>query len=445
MNVGVIGAGWAGLAAAISLHDAGHAVTIHEASGTLGGRARSVRRPEFAVPLDNGQHILLGAYSSTLGLMKRLGLDTDAAFARQPLALKTADNVFELRCRALPSPWHAAAGVLLARGWKLPEKLALTRTIMRLKAMRWAVVPDQTVAHWLAHNDQSAGVIHRFWEPLCLAALNTPLRDASINLLAKVLGDSLDAGRHASDVLIPVTDLSDLWANHIPKDITVQRRSAIRKIAREGNGYRLDDTHVYDALVVATAPASAYRLLANLPQGPQTAALLESLAAFEPIPIATLTLSLETPWHSLPDGMLMLDDRAHPGALGQWLFNHARIACTPERQRMVCVVISDCRALMALERDTAVKQLTAQVRAQTACAGTLPHVRRHALIIEKRATFAATPGLTRPDNCTPWNNLWVAGDWTDTGYPAVLEGAVRSGQRAAALISQGCEPEPWSR
>ena len=437
MNIGIIGAGWAGLAAAVSLRDAGHTVTVHEASGTLGGRARAVSRPEFAAMLDNGQHILLGAYSHTLRLMQRLGLDTETALARQPLTLKAADHSFELRCADLPSPWHAAVGVFLTRGWSLPEKLALTRAILRLKGQRWTVVPDQTVSRWLERHSQPARIIQRFWEPLCLAALNTPMHDASIDMLARVLGDSLDAGRHASDVLIPTTDLSDLWANHVPGEITIHRRSTIRQITREGTGYRLDDSCFYDALVVATTPASAHRLLASLPQVPQTAPLLESLAAFAPVPIATLALTLERPWHDLPDNMLMLDDQTHPGALGQWLFNHAHIANTPQRRHLVCVVISDCRALMTLERGEAIEQLLRQIRTQTAHCSAMPRITGHTLIIEKRATFAATPGLRRPDNVSPWNNLMVAGDWTDTGYPAVLEGAVRSGQRAAALLCQG--------
>src|SRR5690606_16224142 len=113
---------------------------------TLGGRARAVDRPEFAAMLDNGQHILLGAYSHTLSLMQRLGLNTETAFVRQPLALKAADHSFELRCIDLPSPWHAAVGVFRARGWNLPEKLALTRAILRLKDRRWTVVPDQSVS-----------------------------------------------------------------------------------------------------------------------------------------------------------------------------------------------------------------------------------------------------------------------------------------------------------
>lgn len=437
MNVGIIGAGWAGLAAAVSLRDAGHTVAVHEASGTLGGRARAVDRPEFAAMLDNGQHILLGAYSHTLSLMQRLGLNTETAFVRQPLALKAADHSFELRCVDLPSPWHAAVGVFRARGWNLSEKLALTRAILRLKNRRWTVVPDQSVSCWLERHRQPARIIQRFWEPLCLAALNTPLHDASIDMLARVLGDSLDAGRHASDVLIPTTDLSDLWANHVPGDITTHLRSTIRQITREGSGYRLDGSYSYDALVVATAPASAHRLLAGLPQIPHATPLLESLSAFAPVPIATLTLALERPWYDLPDNMLMLDDQAHPGALGQWLFNHAHIAATPQRKHLLCVVISDCRALMTLDRHEAIEQLLRQIRTQTAHCNAMPRITGHTLIIEKRATFAATPGLTRPDNASPWNNLMVAGDWTDTGYPAVLEGAVRSGQRAAALLCQG--------
>lgn len=434
MKVSIIGGGWAGLAAALTLHDAGHQVDLHEASDTLGGRARSVNRPGFTSTLDNGQHILLGAYRDTLQLMRRLGQDPDALFLRMPLALKSADQRFELRCRQLSAPWHAAVGVLLARGWTLSEKFGLMRAILKLRQKSWVVMPDQTVAQWLQHNQQAPKVIKQFWEPLCLAALNTPLNDASANMLGRVLGDSLDAGRDASDVLIPRTDLSDLWAQHLPDSISVHYGDVIRRVTQHGQGYVLNDTHPCDALIVATPPASAQRLLASLEQTSSSTALTDVLKSFIPVPIATLTLELETPWITLPEPMLMLDDGMDPGALGQWLFNHAFIATRPERQQLITLVISDCRALMTLERDSAIAQLMRQVMTQTAPFGNMPKVLRSSLIIEKRATFAATPGLSRPTHITPWPRLMIAGDWTDTGYPAVLEGAVRSGIRAAKAL-----------
>ncbi|MBC2770833.1 hydroxysqualene dehydroxylase HpnE [Pusillimonas minor] len=433
MNVGVIGAGWAGLSAAIALHDAGHDVSLYEAGPLAGGRARRVPAAGRA-PLDNGQHIMLGAYQRTLQLMRRLHRDPDSLLLQFGLKMRSASGDFELRCRALPSPWHAVAAVALAKGWHTSEKAALLKAMAHLRPGGWKVAPDRPLAQWLDEQRQPAGVVKRFWEPLCLAALNTPLADASTAMMARVLKDSLDAGRHASDVLIPRTDLSDLWPDHLPADITLHRHSPIQRINAAPNGYTLNGKHWHDALVVAVPPPNAKRLLADLPARPGTKRLLQHLDAFSPVPIATLNLILEEPWDALHEPMLMLDDQADPGRLGQWLFNHAVISNAPDRHPLISIVISNCRPENLTDRETAGRVILEQVCRQTARFGPMPKVAEQMLIIEKRATFAATPGLTRPDNHTPWDNLALAGDWTNTGYPAVLEGAVISGQAAARCI-----------
>lgn len=433
MNVGVIGAGWAGLSAALALHDAGHDVSLYEAGPLAGGRARRVP-VSGNLALDNGQHIMLGAYQHTLQLMQRLHRDPDRLLLRFGLKLQAASGDFELRCRALPSPWHAVSAVALAKGWHTPEKAALLKAMAHLRLRGWKVAPDRPLAQWLDEQRQPAGVIKRFWEPLCLAALNTPLAQASTLMMARVLKDSLDAGRNASDVLIPRTDLSDLWPDHLPAGITLHRHRPIQRIDASPDGYTLNERHVHDALVIAVPPPNAKRLLAGLPTRPGTERLLQHLDAFSPVPIATLNLMLDKPWAALREPMLMLDDQAGPGHLGQWLFNHAMISNAPDRHRLVSVVVSNCQAHALTDRDAAGRLIIEQVRRQTARFGLMPDVADQLLIIEKRATFAATPGLARPDNNTPWQGLVLAGDWTNTGYPAVLEGAVMSGQAAARCI-----------
>lgn len=433
MNVGVIGAGWAGLSAAIALHDAGHDVNLYEAGPLAGGRARRVPGSGSAA-LDNGQHIMLGAYQHTLRLMQRLHRDPDRLLLRFGLKLQAASGDFELRCRALPSPWHAVAAVALAKGWHTSEKAALIKTMARLRLRGWKVTPDRPLAQWLDEQRQPAGVVKRFWEPLCLAALNTPLAQASTLMMARVLKDSLDAGRNASDVLIPRTDLSDLWPDHLPAGITLHRHNPIQRIDAASNGYTLNGKHWHDALVVAVPPPNARRLLADLPARPGTERLMQHLEAFSPVAIATLNLMLDEPWTTLSEPMLMLDDQAAPGQLGQWLFNHAVISNARERHPLISIVLSNCLSSALTDRDAAGRLIIEQVRRQTSRFGPMPNIAEQLLIIEKRATFAATPGLTRPDNNTPWQGLVLAGDWTNTGYPAVLEGAVMSGQAAARCI-----------
>lgn len=433
MTTAVIGGGWAGLSAAVRLRQAGHNVVVFEASRTLGGRARRVDSPSLNTSIDNGQHLLLGAYTETLALMRLLGLDPDAQFDRLPLALSAADGSFALRVPTLPAPFHLLGAILGAHGISFTERVAVARLIQALKRHDWVTPADQTVAQWLRQGRQSARVIRMLWQPLCLAALNTPLDLACAQLFARVLKDSLGGPRSACDVLLPKVDLSSLWPDHVEHAfaaapgarLTVRRGHAVRHLALHRSGVLLDG-EFFDAAVVAANTPAALRLLRQLPASNTGMQYLHMLEAFTFLPIATVSLQLKHAWR-LPQAMLLLKD--DPGSLqfGQWLF---------DRDGRFNIVISDARALQSAPRQGAVAAIIQQVREQTRGFGHMPDVSGHEIIIEKRATFAAVPGLARPGNRTAWERVWAAGDWTDTGYPGVLEGAVRSGRDAAALIGK---------
>ncbi len=433
MTTAVIGGGWAGLSAAARLRQAGHNVVVFEASRTLGGRARRVDSPSLNTSIDNGQHLLLGAYSETLALMRLLGLDPDTQFDRLPLALSAADGSFALRVPKLPAPFHLLGAILGAHGISFKERLAIAALIQSLKRHGWVTPANQTVAQWLRQGRQSARVIRMLWQPLCLAALNTPLDLACAQLFARVLKDSVGGPRSACDVLLPKVDLSSLWPDHVEHAfatphgarLTVRRGHAVRHLAPHPSGVQLDG-EMFDAAVIATNTPAALRLLRQLPASNTGTQYLHMLEAFTFLPIATVTLQLKHAWR-LPQAMLLLKD--DPGRLqfGQWLF---------DRDGRFNVVVSDARAFQAVPRQEAVAAIIQQVREQTSGFGHMPDVSCHETIIEKRATFAAVPGLARPGNRTAWERVWAAGDWTDTGYPGVLEGAVRSGRDAAALIGK---------
>ena len=169
-------------------------------------------------------------------------------------------------------------------------------------------------------------------------------------------------------------------------------------------------------------------MLATLPAQGSSHQFLTQLRAFEHAPIATLTLELERPL-TLPAPMLLLHEDRARGHFGQWLFQGQIM-----NPRLLHVVVSDADGLLQHERSAAIAAMTEQVQAQLGSRYALPTVLRHALIVEKRATFLSVPGLQRPRNRSPWQGVWVAGDWTDTGYPGVLEGAVRSGRDAALAM-----------
>lgn len=448
MKLAVVGAGWAGLAAAVRAADSGHAVQVYEAGHTLGGRARSVHAAPFGRRLDNGQHLLLGAYTRSLALMRRLEVDARQSLLRQPLRLASLDGRFHLRLARLPSPWHALAGVLGARGPDLHEKWALARSLHRLRAAGWRIASGLTVQGWLDKERQSAAMQARFWHPLCLAAMNTPPHEACAQLFAHVLRDSLGGSARASNQILPRVDLTSLWparvADMTPRHpdgrIEIHKGHAVRRLVLDAQGRPALDGEAHDGVILACGPATVRRLLDPLlavrAHDAAAQTLAAALAAFEHRPIATLTLSLATPW-ALRSPMVMLREDRDRQAYGQWLFHRPRYAVTtPGDASLVHVVISDAQAALEGGRDALVRGVIAQVRDQAPAQAPLPAVQAHQLIVEKRATFAALPGLARPGVQTPWPRLWLAGDWTDTGYPAVLEGAVRSGEAAARRADQ---------
>ena len=440
MKVAIVGAGWAGLSAALALHRMGHAVHIFEAAHQAGGRARrvQVRGPQGPADADNGQHILLGAYTETLALMQSLGCDPQQQFVRMPLTIESADGSLRLRAPGWPAPWHLAAALLGAQGLRLKERLysALPLLMPPQGANHHsgqAEPAGETVRQWLMRCRQSAWMQRMLWEPLCLAALNTPMDQACAHMFYTVLRDSLTGSASNSHMLIPRSDLTQLW----PHAAVEQLQAGTANRVLFGHTVRELEplTRSFDAVILATPPTSAHRLLASL--GTPTAehtAWLQHLTSFQFLPIATLTLYLDHPW-SDPAPMLMLDSAKAPHHFGQWLFNHAHLH--PQWKNRLTVVVSDARALMQSSEADVVNGIREQIEQQTAARTVpLPPITGHTLITEKRATFAATPGLWRPPNRSPWPGIWVAGDWTHTRYPAVLEGAVRSGLTAAQQLNE---------
>lgn len=443
MNVAVIGAGWAGLSAAHTLRQAGCPVTVYESGHVPGGRARTVLSRNLSSPIDNGQHILLGAYTETLALMQSCGIDAATHLHREPLYLGTPDNTFRFHLPRFPA---GRAGMMLGlintRGLSWQGKYHLACALYQLEREQWRIGPDTaTLSQWLRKQRQTDLACKYFWHPLCLAALNTHPDEADAQLMANVLKDSLgNSSAGATDLLIANDLLTSLWPSRACRSINLQLSTPIRRITRNENGFCLNECYKHSAVILATPPDGARKLLADLPEYSGSNALCAQLAQFEYRRIATLWLELARPWHFLPARpMLMLKDEPEHQAYGQWLFNHAHIK-ESRNPNMLAIVTSDAGAFDSLPRDTAIDYLLNQLMAETQHAGAMPALRGHAFVMEKRATFAAKPNLSRPAAKTPWHGLWLAGDWTDTGYPAVLEGAVRSGLTAARqlLASHSC-------
>lgn len=419
MRIAIIGAGYAGMAAATELAARGIPVTVFEASRTLGGRARRVESHGY--PLDNGQHILVGAYAELLRLMRLVGADPDALLERRPLSLVFPGHM-RLDAPRLPAPLHLAAALLTARGLSFGARLAAVGFMRNMKRAGFRLERDITFAELMALHGQHESVIRYLWEPLCISALNTPPLEASAQVFLNVLRDSLAAAREASDLLLPRTDFSALFpepAEHFvhSRGGEVLRGNAIRSIDWNPYGFSLEGDssgRSYTHVIAAVAPYHLGRLVAKLPR---LQPVLEDIAGFAYEPILTAYLGYPRPV-TLPGAMVGVGGTAH------FLFQRA--------DNLLTAVTSARGPHLDLPHATLVERIHAEV---CRIVGEVPRPDWSQVIVEKRATFACRPGVRRPAGETPLANFYLCGDYVASDYPATLEAAVRSGVACARLVS----------
>ena len=456
-KVAVIGAGWAGCAAAVELAAAGCTVTLFEAARSLGGRARGVEL--HGRMLDNGQHILLGAYNDTLRLLRRVGIDAKTALLHLPLQMRypPAGGGMDFIAPRLPAPLHLAVALLRAKGLRWADKMALARFSSTARWMGWQLHTDCSVSELLERFDQTARLVQLLWRPLCLAALNTPPERASAQVFLAVLRDSLGAGRAASDMLLPRRDLGALFPAAACAFIerhggAVRCGAKVVALAQDASGWRVETSgHAvggnaserFDAVVLATAPPAAATLLQSLqslqsqqslpvaqPETIQLVALVDQLAAFDYEPISTCYLQYGPDVRLALPFFALLDDPARDH-WGQFVFDRGQL--DPANAGLFSVVVSASGDAAALDQAA----LAQAIALQLATVFQRPELASPAwiqVITEKRATFSCTPGLQRPASATGLPGLMLAGDYTASDYPATLETAVRSGVAAARAI-----------
>jgi squalene-associated FAD-dependent desaturase len=457
----VIGAGWAGLAAAVELTRAGIQTTLLDAAPQPGGRARQapIRLAGKSLLFDNGQHLLIGAYRESLRLAQTLHLETRKSsqkarlFERHRLSLRAADGL-AMDTWPLPAPLNLLAGLICARKISIAERAMIASLMLRLSLARWKVDTEETVSAMLRRLGQSAPLCERFWNPLVIGSMNTMPEDACANTFARVLADSLGSRAQDSDFVLPSGTLGDFipgpaneWLR--AQGARVKLRTPVRELSHQGDLWcaHTDGEPILAKRLVLAVPAyQAARLLEPHTVSNQLPdSLIQALKRFEYDSIATAYLAWPAQEITTLPRWLMLTEE--PGAPGQWLFDRGE----HQGLRIAAVVVSAC----SRHKDLSTQALGAAIGTQISRQLDVKLPMDVKVLIDKRATLRCT--VSRPRigadavissmknsgnaPATPWASIVLAGDYAYPDYPATLEAAVRSGNNAAALLIQQCAEE----
>lgn len=466
-DIAIIGGGWAGMAAAVTLAQAGKKVTVYEAARSLGGRARRLTfTPKYHSidhhldqpgknssginklianewTLDNGQHILLGAYQETLKLFHQIGINQKQAFLRIPLQLVYPDG-WQFNAVNLPYPLHTLLGLVFAKGMTIRDKLSLAKTLQKAQKQNWQLPQTmRTVADWLS--DQPQTLCQKVWVPLCLAALNTPVSRACGQTFLNVLRDTLSTKQSHSNMLLPKKDLSALFPDAAAMYIKKQGGEVnlghhVKKIKDHNHQWQLtlrtqEKNRQHQAVILATSPSASLNFLKTIsPQQPKLRQAIRALSemAYESI----FTVYLAYPGVRLAKPFYALESSLQ--APGQFVFDRGYLQ-TQHRGILAIVISAPDQHVTQLSHSALAQQLHHQLQQAFRFKDAYAWYR---VIHEKQATLSSH--ADRPNLSTfvllDSPPLLIAGDFITpnnaTLYPATLESAVRSGIAAAqALIT----------
>ncbi|MDH5190038.1 MAG: hydroxysqualene dehydroxylase HpnE [Gammaproteobacteria bacterium] len=429
-HVVIAGGGWSGLAAAVELAQHDYKVTLLESAKQLGGRARRVLFNDMRV--DNGLHIGVGAYTELLHLLDVVGVDVDKVFHRIPFQMRytsTKKNHMVIPPSSLPKPFNLLWSFIKASGFSVREKIQALRFCAKLALGKLDLQSDISVQAMLIKNGQSTRLIHYFWEPICIGALNLAIHKASAEVFVTVMHDSFLQTRDYSDFIIPIADLGDIFPD--PAMEYIENNGGSVRMGSRVTGLELDGEFVKgvyvgnelikaDEVILALPHIISRRLLTR---HEIFNSVSEQLAYMGQQPITTIYLKYPD---SVTTGTAMLGMH---DTLGQWVFDRSLNG----QPGVMAVVISADGPHMKMDNEKLIAHIADELKQL------FPQWPEHeeAIVIkEKRATFycGVASNEVRPDVETPVENCWLAGDYTATGYPATLEGAVRSGVACARHI-----------
>ncbi len=452
-KIAVIGAGWAGLAGALTLQRQGHHVTVYDrapAVGTdfqgAGGRASTAYADGEKAPfaIDNGQHVLLGAYTETLAVFKSLGIDTEQAFLRLPAAWHVpqglsiglpawGDSIHPRGIWASSPLKQLPLAVALFKATPLRDWTALAAAALQLQLCK--PQHTETVSQWLARLKFPRVFDEQLWLPLCYATLNTPPERACATVFKRVIQDGLLAGSYNAAMLVPRLDLGALLPARALQHLAAQGAAfqlgtAVLSVEPSDQGVTVlsgKGAAIYDAVLCATTAKDAARILPDSSICPA----LQALSQQAPEPITTIHLNVGVEC-KLPKAVMILPEPTQTDNSIQHAVVIDRSALDAAQTGWLTVVLSCSSAALNHSRSALI---AAALQRLCDCFPTLkwPSVCEGMVIHAKQATFACDAGMERPAAQRHDARIVLAGDYVAGIYPATLEGAVCSGKAAALL------------
>jgi len=432
----VAGSGLAGLAAACALADSGFRVTLFERRPYLGGRASSYEHPGTGEVVDNCQHVLFRVCTNLVEFYRRIGVEDKIRWYDEMTFIEPGGRASVMRASPLPAPLHTAPSFLRFPFLSVKDKLAISRAIA---ALTLTSRPDtgRSFLEWCRRHGQTENSIQRFWKPILVSALSEDLDLISISYAAQVVRESMKspAARHMGVPSIPLTELYNAAGDYVrARGGEIRFRNSLEIFSPEASQVRIragQEESTFNYLVLALPFEALARVL---PETSDSAPLREKLTHFESAPITGIHLWFDRQISDLDHAVLL--DRTI-----QWMFHKSRLLATrgaaaeKDAGSYIELVVSASKSLIDKSRGEIVDLALKEVR-EFFPAARAANLVKSTVIKELHATYSPRPGIDayRPQQATAWPRVFLAGDWTATGWPATMEGAVRSGYLAAEAL-----------
>jgi squalene-associated FAD-dependent desaturase len=430
--VAVGGGGLAGLAAACALAESGYQVTVFERRPYLGGRASSYEHPGTGEVVDNCQHVLFKLCTNLMDFYRRIGIEDKIQWFDRMTFIEPGGRQSQLRSTSLPAPLHALPAFMSFKFLTLRDKLGLATALNSL-ITRLPKDDGTSFENWLHRHHQTPAAIERFWKPILVSALSEDLDRISVPYAAQVVRESMKSreARLMGVPKAPLTELYDAARDYITaRGGTIRFRSSVQSFLPLDTGVRVktaDSEEQFDYAVIAVPFDSLEKILPNAPESDE---LREKLSHFETAPITGVHLWFDRKISELPHAVLL--DRTI-----QWMFHKSELLDRNASGSYIELVISSSKSLLNKARQEIIELALKEVREFFPAARDANLVKA-TVVKEVNATFSPVPGIDqyRPSQITHWPRVFLAGDWTATGWPATMESAVRSGYLAAEAITK---------